>query len=103
VNLRDLLGDAAASHLDVDASDGPDGSVTWAAVGQPFAVLAGDGSTAEFRLDPAVAAAAIRTPDVSASNRGPGWVTFRPAALDVHAADRAAAWFASAHRRLTPA
>jgi hypothetical protein len=103
VNLRDLLGDAAASHPDIDAVDAPDGSVTWTAAGQPFAVLGGDGSVAEFRLDPAVAAAAVRTPDVSASGRGPGWVTFRPAALDAHAADRAAAWFASAHRRLSPA
>ena len=46
--------------------------------------------------------AAIRTPDATPSPRGPGWVAFAPAELDDHAADRAVAWFASAHRRLGP-
>ena len=103
MNLRDLLTDAAEGIPDIDAVGAPDGSVTWMATGQAFAVLDADGSAAEFCLDPAVAAAAVRTPDASPSTRGPGWVTFRPAALDGHAADRAVAWFASAHRRLTPA
>jgi hypothetical protein len=64
-------------------------------------VLSGDGSAAEFALDNAVAAAAARTPDVVPSGRGPGWVLLRPTALDDHGAHRVAAWFASAHRRLS--
>jgi len=39
---------------------------------------------------------------VTASERGPGWVRFAPTVLDDHAADRAVAWLASAHRRLEP-
>ena len=57
------------------------------------------GDRAEFRLDPAVAAAALRTPDTSPSPRGADWVAFSPAALDGHALDRAKAWLASAWRR----
>jgi hypothetical protein len=102
VNLHDLLSDAAAGLPDVERLAGPDGSVTWTRDAQGFAALSRDGSAAEFRLDAAVAAAAARTPDVSLSSRGPGWVTFRPAVLDDHGADRAAAWFASAHRRVSP-
>lgn len=53
----------------------------------------------EVLLDPAIAAAALRTPDVVASTRGRGWVRFSPgssrAALDV---DRAEAWLRLAHR-----
>jgi hypothetical protein len=54
---------------------------------------------AEFRLDPPVAAAALRTPDTGPSRRGEGWVRFRPDVLDHHALDRAEAWFGSAWRR----
>lgn len=52
----------------------------------------------EVRLRPAVAAAALRTPDVSASRRGPGWVRFEPVALDDSARDRALAWLESSIR-----
>jgi hypothetical protein len=62
-----------------------------------FAAL--ERGTAHFRLDPAVAAAAERTPDATPSPRGPDWVAFAPPDLDGHAADRAAAWFDSAWRR----
>ena len=52
-----------------------------------------------FRLDPAVAAAAQRTPDTVTSERGPDWVVFAPVVLDAPAVDRAIAWFGSAARR----
>src|SRR3954451_22925974 len=59
-----------------------DAVTSWSA-GSPatlFAVLTPDG--AAFRLDPAVARAALRTPDTSPSNRGPDWVAFAPAIVD---------------------
>jgi hypothetical protein len=62
-----------------------------------FAALAGD--AAEFRLRDEVGAAALRTPDVTASERGAGWVRFAPRRLDGHARDRALAWLESAWRR----
>ena len=100
MNLRDLLGNAAAALPDVVATTGPDDALTWSRAGRPFAVLGADGSVVEFGLDSAVAAAAMRTPDVVPSARGSGWVRFQPAVVDDHGSDRAAAWFASAHRRL---
>jgi len=102
MNLRELLDlvAAAAELSEVAATTGPDGARTWVRDGVPFAVLRGDGTTAEFALDAAVASAAVRTPDTSPSPRGAGWVAFHPPVLDEHAADRATAWFASAYRRL---
>jgi hypothetical protein len=100
VNLRELLEDEAAELAGVESTLGADGSTTWSRGARPFAVAAADGSSAEFALDPAVADAAARTRDVTLSGRGPGWVAFAPAELDDHAADRAVAWLASAHRRL---
>ena len=44
--------------------------------GRLFAVVAPDGL--EVVLDPAVAEAARRTPDVTVSARGPAWVRFQP-------------------------
>jgi hypothetical protein len=102
VNLHELLTETAARLPDVEASAAPSGEVTWSDAGRPFAALDGDGAAAEFALDPAVAAAACRTPDVALSGRGPGWVRFGPAALDDHGLDRARAWFESAQRRLRP-
>ena len=102
MNLRDLLADASGQLDNVETTLTPDGAITWARAGRPFSVLAADGASAEFGLDPAVAAAAVRTPDVEPSSRGAGWVAFAPADLDDHAADRAVAWLASAHRRLGP-
>ena len=64
--------------------------------GRPFAVIERD--RLEVALDPAIASAAQRTPDVTASGRGAGWVSFRPTTLDGHAIDRAQAWLRSAHR-----
>jgi hypothetical protein len=102
VTLRELLEDEASDLSGAASAVGPDGSVTWTRGGRPFAVVSADGSFAEFGLDPAVADAAARTPDVTLSARGPGWVAFAPAVLDDHGSDRAAAWLASAHRRLEP-
>ena len=100
MTLRELLG-AAATDLDgIEARGEPDGVLTWSRGGRPFAALSAGGDAAEFGLDPVVAAAAARTPDVDPSPRGAGWVRFSPAPLDDHARDRATAWFQSAHRRL---
>jgi len=102
VNLGELLADGAIDLAGCSVETGGDGGPTWSRNGRPFAALSADGRTVEFLLDPAVADAAIRTPDVRASERGGGWVAFAPPELDDHAADRAVAWFASAYRRTGP-
>jgi hypothetical protein len=101
VTLREVLDAAATSTEGVTVTTEGDGSVTWSAGGTTFAVLSADGAAASFLLDPIVAGAAARTPDVRRSSRGPGWVELRPRVVDGHAADRAGAWFLSGHRRLT--
>jgi hypothetical protein len=101
VTLRTVLDAAAAATPDVDVATGPDGSVAWSVRGTTFAVLSGDGGQASFLLDPIVAGAAARTPEVTRSARGAGWVDIRPRVVDGHVADRAGAWFLSGHRRLT--
>lgn len=73
------------------------GRTEWARGGAPFAVL--DGHALEVRLDPAIASAALRTPDTTLSSRGLPWVRFEPRELDGHAIDRATAWFGLAYRR----
>ena len=98
MTLRDLL-EAAARDADVAASTAADDSTVWSAGGRDVVVLDPTGATVSFRLDPVLAGAARRTPDVSASPRGPEWVAFRPMTLDEHALDRAEAWFAAAVRR----
>ena len=100
-SLRAVLDLAASGAGDIDVSSAPDGSTTWSVRGTTFAVLSPDGAAASFLLDPIVAGAAARTPDVTRSDRGPGWVEIRPSVVDGHAADRAGAWFVSGHRRLT--
>ena len=102
MNLRDLLEEAAIGHPGIEVVTSPDGSTGWSRGGLLFATASEDGSLAEFLLDQAIADAATRTPDVKPSARAAGWVTFSPSVLDDHAADRAEAWFASAHRRLGP-
>lgn len=99
MTLRELLDGAVADLDDVRAAAAADGGTTWSTGTTVFAWLDAAGDVGDFRLDPAIAAAAARTPDTASSPRGPGWVRFRPAALDGHAADRAAAWFISAYRR----
>ncbi len=98
MTLREVL-EAAADDLEMEASVGPDGGLTWDVAGRLVATLDASGATASFRLDPVLAGAAQRTPDVAASARGAEWVEFRPAAFDGHDADRAAAWFGAASRR----
>ena len=102
MTLREVLEDAAALVGDeapgAVAVDGA-GVTTWSSRGTDFAALDAAGATAAFRLDPVLAGAARRTPDVGASARGAEWVEFRPAALDGHAIDRATAWFLAALRR----
>ena len=101
MTLREVIDAAAAQYgLDPRIETAADGSVTWSRGEQVFATLSADGTTASFLLDPLVAGAAARTPDVRASARGRGWVEMAPSVVDGHAADRAGAWFLSAHRRL---
>jgi len=99
--FREVLEAAAAEVPDVAVTTSTDGATTWSAAGTVFAELTADGTVASFLLDPIVAGAAARTPDVARSARGAGWVEMRPRVVDGHAADRARAWFLSGHRRLT--
>jgi hypothetical protein len=94
-----IRGAAAAAGLDVHERATDDGGTAWAVDDIVFTVLSPDASSAAFRLDPVLAGAAARTPDVSASSRGPGWIDFAPAVVDGHAIDRATAWFGAAARR----
>jgi len=96
LTLAEILAAAAEGLGDVTVDTGT-GGATWAVGPAVFATLAGD--LAEFRLDPTVAAAALRTPDTARSIRGTDWIVFGPPLLDDHAVDRAEAWFLSAHRR----
>ncbi len=95
-DLRSLL-DGLAAGLPDARSASASGRVEWSRAGVAFAILADDGL--ELRLDPAVAAAALRTPDTSASARGLPWIRFAPRELDGPAVDRATAWFGLAYRR----
>ena len=96
MNLREALEETLGDLEGVEqAATG--GGLEWRRGGLTFAALVGD--IAEFRLDPPVASAALRTPDTSASKRGAGWVRFSPSVFDDHATDRAQAWLASAWRR----
>jgi hypothetical protein len=93
-----LVGELAADVPDASAAGtaGAEGT-TWSRGARPFAVLGPDGI--ELRLDPAIAAAATRTPDTAPSPRGPEWIRFNPRELDGHAVDRLTAWFDLAYRR----
>jgi len=98
VTLGDLLL-AAADEAGVEVADVQGEGTAFTVGATTVATVSADGASAEFRLDPAVALAAQRTPDTSTSERGPDWVRFRPMSLDSHAADRAVAWLGSAARR----
>jgi hypothetical protein len=95
--LSELLREAAASLDEVDEQPASADGLEWSIGGRVFATVTN--GRAEFRLDPMVAAAAMRTPDTSASARGADWVAFAPSVLDQHAVDRATAWLTSAWRR----
>ena len=98
MTLAAFLADVADEDPGVAAAGGPAHTIEYRVGDRVIAVAHGDAS-AEFRLDPVVAAAARRTPDTDTSDRGPEWVRFSPAELDPHAADRARAWFEAAVRR----
>jgi hypothetical protein len=98
VTLREVL-DATADQLGVGAAAEADGGTTWRVGDRPFAWLDASWSVARFRLDAVVAQAAARTPDTTLDPEGPDVVRFAPPVVDPHAADRASAWFAAAHRR----
>src|SRR5262249_7085661 len=88
---------AVVDDLD-DVTRTRDGEVERLAVGgRVFAVVGVD--LLEVGLDPAIARAALATPDTRPSPRGAGWVAFTPAAADRFALDRAEAWVRLAHRR----
>ncbi len=72
-------------------------SVAYAIGGRVFAALMQD--RLEVALDPAIAVAALRTPDTVASLRGSGWIAFTPDRIDRFALDRAEAWVRLAYRR----
>ncbi len=88
---------AILDELD-DVTRTRDGDVERLAVGsRVFAVIGAD--LLEVALEPAVARAALRTPDTQPSPRGTGWVAFTPRANDRFALDRAEAWVRLACRR----
>jgi hypothetical protein len=95
VTLGELFEEAGSTLGTVDRREA-NGGLEFLVDGRPFAALAG--GTAEFRLEPVVARAALGTPDAMPSPRGPDWVAFRPSELDRFASDRATAWFLSAWR-----
>ena len=90
-----ILDDVAADLDGIEPSGGP-GSRRWSAGGRLVAREIDGG--VELALDPAVAAAAVRTPDTHPSSGGHGWIAFTPPVVDGHAEDRLRAWFALAVR-----
>lgn len=96
-SLSTLLAELAAGMADVRLAPTGTGVVEWSRGGRAFAALEAD--AVELRLDPAIAAAALRTPDTGPSTRGLPWVRFAPTVLDGHAIDRVTAWFGLAYRR----
>jgi hypothetical protein len=101
VTLREILEASATETPGVEMGTDTDGATAWSYGGTVFAALSADGASASFLLDPIVANAAARTPDVKRSRRGDGWVDLTPKVVDRHVYDRARAWFLSGHRRLT--
>lgn len=101
MTLREILDASASETPGVEIGTEEGGGTTWSIGGRVFATLSPDGSTASFLLDPIVANAAARTPDVKRSARAPGWIDLAPRVVDGHVYDRARAWFLSGHRRLT--
>jgi hypothetical protein len=77
-----------------------DGSVEYRRGATVLAVDGPDGT--DFQLRPDLAAAALRTPSVSASRRGPAWVRFSPTGVDETVRDRAGSWLEFAWRRAGP-
>ena len=101
MTLQEILEASATETPGVEVGADDDGATAWSSGGTVFALLSADGASASFLLDPIVANAAARTPDVKRSRRGDGWVEMAPKVIDRHVYDRARAWFLSGHRRLT--
>jgi hypothetical protein len=106
--VDDLEGDELPATLEaaIEAAVSELPSVTSRAAGRRREYLVAsrvvatlDGSVAEYALDPAVAAAALRTPDTRRSASVSDRIAFEPQTLDRYAVDRAVAWFRSAVRR----
>lgn len=95
-SLARLLEELATRTLGIERA-AVAGATEWSRAGRAFAAASPAG--VELRLDRAIATAALRTPDVGPSARGPEWVRFNPRELDGHAVDRVTAWFELAHRR----
>lgn len=96
--LRERLDEMAAELDGIERLAEAD-AVSYRAGGVTFAVL--EGPRASFRLKGDIAQAALRTPGVRPSGRGPGWVELEPERIDLFALDRAVAWFESAARYAT--
>ena len=95
--LLATLEEAAAELPDVASGAGGQATIEWTSAGVLFAILRG--TSVDLRVGALIGAAAVRTPDTSASDLGPDWVSFAPSELDDHARDRLGAWFAAACRR----
>ena len=94
-DMVELLEETADLDDPVEVSVGADGT-TYLLGGRPFAWARA--LAFEVQLGPDIAAAALRTPDVSASTRGAGWIRLEPTVVEDHAADRVVAWFEMARR-----
>jgi hypothetical protein len=94
--IGEELNDRAQTLDEVETTETA-GSTGYARNGRLFAIA--DAGGFDFLLGDVIAGAARRTPDVSDSSRGAGWVRFSPSALDEPALDRALAWFEAAWRR----
>lgn len=92
----ELPGVTASAEPGAPGAGPPVATTTWSQGRVAFAVLGTSGI--EIRLDPAIAAAAARTPDAAPSPRGREWVRFNPRELDAHAVDRLRAWLELAQR-----
>ena len=98
LTLAEALATAAGELDGIERREVAGGAVEYHLGEVVFAVVEAEGAGATFHLAPAVADAALRTPDTSRSLRGRGWVTLRPPIVDGHARDRATAWLISAWR-----
>ena len=94
-SMTELVAEAVSTIDDVCRT--ADGAATiLSRGGNSFAAVAD--AIVEVRLDPPVAGAALRTPDVTTSSRGTGWIRFAPSDLDRYAVDRVTAWLGYAWR-----
>lgn len=94
-DMRELLEATADLDAPVEVTVAAAGT-TYLLAGRPFAWAAG--RVFEVQLGPDISSAALRTPDVTPSMRGPGWIRLDPPVIDDHAADRVVAWFELARR-----